>query len=414
MRTTSTTAAAPCSRSRCSRGARRCCRSTRSRPTPRWPAPGWRDAWLERIDSVEPYEYEWLRHQRRDDYWKQGSVCEDFAAIECPVYAIGGWADGYSEAVLRLLAGPRIARKGLLGPWSHAFPDDVEPGPCDRLPPGVPALVGPLAEGRGHRDRRRARAARMDAGARRVPPRASWSGRAAGWRSRRWPSPQHRGAAGSGSARRAARRARRRAGRRLEIGTDLLCGLDGGVWCADGTHGEGAVDQRADDGRALSFTPQPAARAHRAARKRARGARAGERPPGRAAGGAALRRLSRRQLAPGHARRPQPHPPQQPRAPGAARARASATRVVLELDGIAQAIPAGHRAPPRALARLLALAVAGAGAGHARDPHRRQLARAAGPPAARRGRASSARSTSPSRRPASRMEKLEPVEARAR
>ena len=67
--------------------------------------PGWRDAWLERIDGVEPYEYEWLRHQRRDDYWKQGSVCEDFDAIECPVYAIGGWADGYTEAVFRLVAG---------------------------------------------------------------------------------------------------------------------------------------------------------------------------------------------------------------------------------------------------------------------------------------------------------------------
>ena len=67
--------------------------------------PGWRDAWLERIDSVEPYEYEWLRHQRRDEYWKQGSVCEDYAAIECPVYAIGGWADGYSEAVPRIVAG---------------------------------------------------------------------------------------------------------------------------------------------------------------------------------------------------------------------------------------------------------------------------------------------------------------------
>ena len=74
-------------------------------PDPEVAGPGWREAWLERIDAVEPYEYEWLRHQRRDDYWKQGSVCEDFGAIECPVYAIGGWADGYTEAVLRIVAG---------------------------------------------------------------------------------------------------------------------------------------------------------------------------------------------------------------------------------------------------------------------------------------------------------------------
>ena len=77
----------------------------------------------------EPYVHEWLRHQRRDDYWKQGSVCEDSGAIECPVYAIGGWADGYSEAVLRLVGSLDAPCQGLIGPWSHSFPDDVEPGP---------------------------------------------------------------------------------------------------------------------------------------------------------------------------------------------------------------------------------------------------------------------------------------------
>ena len=39
----------------------------------------------------------WLAHQRRDAYWRQGSVCEDYAAIEAAVYAVGGWADGYSQ-----------------------------------------------------------------------------------------------------------------------------------------------------------------------------------------------------------------------------------------------------------------------------------------------------------------------------
>ena len=99
-------------------------------PDPAVAGERWRELWLERIDSVDPYEHEWLRHQRRDDYWKQGSVCEDYAAIECPVYAIGGWADGYSEAVFRLVKGLGPPSKGLLGPWSHAFPDDVEPGPA--------------------------------------------------------------------------------------------------------------------------------------------------------------------------------------------------------------------------------------------------------------------------------------------
>ena len=40
----------------------------------------------------------WLEHQRRDAYWKHGSVCEDFSRIEIPVYAVNGWADNYASA----------------------------------------------------------------------------------------------------------------------------------------------------------------------------------------------------------------------------------------------------------------------------------------------------------------------------
>ena len=40
----------------------------------------------------------WLEHQRRDAYWRHGSVCEDFSAIQCPVFAVGGWADAYTNA----------------------------------------------------------------------------------------------------------------------------------------------------------------------------------------------------------------------------------------------------------------------------------------------------------------------------
>ena len=70
----------------------------------------WRELWLERLERTPPYVEAWLAHQRRDAYWQHGSVCEDFAAIECPVYAVGGWADGYTNAVLRLLEGLAGAR----------------------------------------------------------------------------------------------------------------------------------------------------------------------------------------------------------------------------------------------------------------------------------------------------------------
>jgi putative CocE/NonD family hydrolase len=72
-----------------------------------------------------------LQHQRRDDYWRHGSVCEDFSAIRVPVYAVSGWADNYSEAVPRLLAGLGADRfRGLIGPWAHSFPMDVSVGPA--------------------------------------------------------------------------------------------------------------------------------------------------------------------------------------------------------------------------------------------------------------------------------------------
>jgi len=90
----------------------------------------WRRDWLARLEANADWAETWLSHQRRDAYWKHGSVCEDFAAIEAAVYAVGGWTDGYRNAVTRLMAGLSCPRKGLIGPWSHAWPQDVVPGPA--------------------------------------------------------------------------------------------------------------------------------------------------------------------------------------------------------------------------------------------------------------------------------------------
>ncbi|MFF5992700.1 CocE/NonD family hydrolase [Prauserella flavalba] len=90
----------------------------------------WRDMWLHRLRHNEPWLIEWLRHQRRDDYWRHASVCEDYAAVGCPVLAVSGWADGYSNSVFRLLAELDVPRQGLIGPWSHKYPHLGEPGPA--------------------------------------------------------------------------------------------------------------------------------------------------------------------------------------------------------------------------------------------------------------------------------------------
>jgi putative CocE/NonD family hydrolase len=90
----------------------------------------WKELWLERLQGSGLWLDTWLRHQRRDDYWKQGSICEDFSAITCPVLAVSGWTDGYSNAVFRLLANLKAPRKGLIGPWGHKYPHLGVPGPA--------------------------------------------------------------------------------------------------------------------------------------------------------------------------------------------------------------------------------------------------------------------------------------------
>jgi len=90
----------------------------------------WRERWLERLDAMPLWPALWLQHQRRDAYWRHGSVCEDFAAITAPVFAVGGWADAYTNAVPRLMAGLNVPRLGLIGPWAHLYPQDGKPGPA--------------------------------------------------------------------------------------------------------------------------------------------------------------------------------------------------------------------------------------------------------------------------------------------
>ena len=85
----------------------------------------WREMWMQRIAANRPWILDWLQHQRRDRFWQHGSICEDFSAVKVPVYAVSGWADNYSESVPRLLAGLRVPRKGLIGPWAHSYPMDV-------------------------------------------------------------------------------------------------------------------------------------------------------------------------------------------------------------------------------------------------------------------------------------------------
>ena len=99
-------------------------------PDPAIVGPGWRAQWLERLDHMPCWPALWMGHQARDSYWRHGSINEDWGAIQCPVFAVGGWADAYTNAVPRLLEHLTVPRRGLIGPWAHIYAQDGVPGPA--------------------------------------------------------------------------------------------------------------------------------------------------------------------------------------------------------------------------------------------------------------------------------------------
>ena len=82
----------------------------------------WRQLWFQRLEGSGLWLQNWLEHQHRDAFWRHASVCENYEAIQCPVMAVSGWADGYTNAVFRLLKNLRVPRKGLVGAWGHQYP----------------------------------------------------------------------------------------------------------------------------------------------------------------------------------------------------------------------------------------------------------------------------------------------------
>ena len=99
-------------------------------PDPALVGEGWRAQWLDRLRNMPLLAETWLRHQRRDDYWKHGSICEDYDAIEAAVLAVGGWGDAYSNAVPRLVRNLSAPVRGIIGPWIHLYPHFAKPEPA--------------------------------------------------------------------------------------------------------------------------------------------------------------------------------------------------------------------------------------------------------------------------------------------
>lgn len=89
----------------------------------------WRDLWVERLENNGLWMLDWFKHQRRDALYAHGSICENYSDVQVPVYAVGGYADGYTNPIFRMMENLICPRKALVGPWAHKYPHFASPAP---------------------------------------------------------------------------------------------------------------------------------------------------------------------------------------------------------------------------------------------------------------------------------------------
>ncbi len=226
--------------------------STSCPPDPELVGARWRDMWFQRLEGSGLWLQEWLQHQRRDDYWKHGSVCERYEDVQCPVFGVSGWADGYSNAVFRLMAELDVPRMGLIGPWSHKYPHIGEPGPAigylqevvrwwDRWLKGIENDV---------MDQPMLRVWMQDS----VPPSTAYEQRPGRWVGEpAWPSPHTRADDFPLAPGRIGRLGEEPGEHELGIESPLSVGQFAGKWCSYAAPPDLPYDQREEDGGSLVF-----------------------------------------------------------------------------------------------------------------------------------------------------------------
>jgi len=219
----------------------------------------WREMWLRRLAESGVWLDIWLRHQHRDDFWKRASVCEDYAAIRCPVMAVSGWTDGYTNAVFRLLEHLDVPRQGLVGPWGHKYPHMGDPGPAIGFLQHVVRWFDHWLKGADNGVDRDPilRAWMQDS----VPPSTQYKLRPGRWVvENEWPSANIREL----PLRLARYRLLMPGEERGESGptvdrmqSPLTLGLFAGKWCSYAAAPDLPHDQREEDGGALLYTSEP-------------------------------------------------------------------------------------------------------------------------------------------------------------
>ncbi|OBJ72990.1 CocE/NonD family hydrolase [Mycobacterium sp. 1274756.6] len=227
-------------------------------PDPEIVGDRWRQMWLERLDGSGLWVEKWLEHQHRDEYWKRASVDEDYSALQCPVLAVGGWADGYTNAIFRLLQHLEVPRKGLIGPWGHKYPHLGVPGPAIGFLQEVVRWWDHWLKGidNGVMDEPMLRAWMQDS----VAPHPTYAERPGRWVGvPGWPSPHTDDLRYTLTPRGLAERpdAEQTPERSLTINSPLSVGLSGGKWASYAATPDLPTDQRDSDGGALVFDTEP-------------------------------------------------------------------------------------------------------------------------------------------------------------
>lgn len=223
-----------------------------SPPDPALVGDRWQELWQERLAGSGLWLEDWLLHQRRDDYWARASVCEDYSAITCPVLAVSGWADGYTNTVFRLMEHLQVPRKGLVGPWAHKYPHLGEPGPA----------IGFLQElvrwwdrwlkdiDNGVMDEPMLRVWMQDS----VPPYTAYTQRPGRWLGEpSWPSPHVKPIEHPLAPHRIGLPDEDVAETKMTICSPLSVGQYAGKWCSYNQPPDLPYDQREDDGGSLVF-----------------------------------------------------------------------------------------------------------------------------------------------------------------
>jgi len=86
------------------------------------------DYFENRFDT-EPWMLTYKNQQTDGPFWDRASARDKYAQIKIPSFHIGGWYDGYRDSLPRMLENVKAPIKAMIGPWSHAFPNDPYPNP---------------------------------------------------------------------------------------------------------------------------------------------------------------------------------------------------------------------------------------------------------------------------------------------